>query len=177
MASINEATGNKTVFTKLLLFLNQNLVDNFQCFALYPKQIKARRERVHFNLFLKFSSNALAYTDRMLNLYSNLVSANYSLGDYQSALTFARKGIEIGNKSNNFELIADLYYNNALVLSVLGYEKDAELSYLKSLELSQIGSHQSKGLLRRGCGRKHGGRTFPRPGKLRCSTRCSGPLH
>lgn len=69
----------------------------------------------------------------MLNLYSNLLSSAYSMGDYKAALTFARKGIETGRESKNYELTGDLYYNNALTLAALGYEKDAEHSYLKSL--------------------------------------------
>ncbi len=81
----------------------------------------------------------LATTDRMLNLYSNMVSAAYTLGEYDKALQFVRKGLEQGKLSQNYELIADLYYNNALILANFGYEKDAELSYLKSLEMSQKG--------------------------------------
>ena len=84
-------------------------------------------------------TKGLASTDQLLNLYSNLLASSYALGDYQAALTFARKGIEIGKTSNNFELIADLYYNNALTLSALKYDQDSEQSYLKSLEYSRKG--------------------------------------
>ena len=109
-------------------FLTQNLQ--------YKKALKILLETEQICL----RNAELGTTDRMLNLYSNLLSAAYSLGDYKAALTFARKGIEAGNESKNYELIADLYYNNALTLSALGYDKDAELSYLKSLELSKKGN-------------------------------------
>ncbi|MBC7774018.1 MAG: HAMP domain-containing histidine kinase [Phycisphaerae bacterium] len=82
----------------------------------------------------------------MLNLYSNLLSAAYSLGDYKAALEFARKGIETGANSKNYELIGDLYYNNALTFSALGYDKEAELGYLKSLEVNQKG-HVATGII------------------------------
>lgn len=88
-------------------------------------------------IFLK--NREVGTTDRLLNVYSNLLAGTYALGDYQAALTFARKGIETGKNSNNYELIADLYYNNALTLSALKYEKDTEQSYLKALEFNRKG--------------------------------------
>ena len=89
---------------------------------------------------------ATCTNDHLLNLYSNLLSATVLMGDYVSALEFARKGIETGKNSQNYELIADLYYNNALTLVTLGYQKDAENSYLKSLELNKKGNI-SKGII------------------------------
>ncbi len=109
-------------------FLSQNLQ--------YQKALKILLEAEQICLQNKEVGN----TDRMLNLYSNLLSSAYSMGDYKAALTFARKGIETGRESKNYELTGDLYYNNALTLAALGYEKDAELSYLKSLELSKKGN-------------------------------------
>lgn len=88
-------------------------------------------------IFLK--NKGLGSTDQMLNLYSNLLAGSYALGDYQAALSFARKGIEIGKNSDNYELIADLYYNNALTLSALKYDQDSEQSYQKSLEFNRKG--------------------------------------
>lgn len=76
-------------------------------------------------------------TDRLLNIYSNLLAGAFSSGDFDAGLSFARKGIEIGKNSQNFELLADLNYNNALILSSLGFEKDAEQYYLKALNLSK----------------------------------------
>jgi len=92
-------------------------------------------------MFLK--NKGPATTDPLLNVYSNLLAGSYALGDYQAALTFARKGIETGKNSSNYELIADLYYNNALTLSALKYGKDSEQSYLKSLDYARKGNATS----------------------------------
>lgn len=75
--------------------------------------------------------------DRLLNLYAILLSAGLQTGDLQACLEFARKGIEIGKKSTNYELLADLHYNNALVFYNLGYVKETEEGYLKALELNK----------------------------------------
>ena len=79
----------------------------------------------------------LATTDRLLNIYSNILSASQQTGNFDQALIFARKGIETGKNSTNFELLADLHYNNALVLASLSYDQESEENYLKALELYQ----------------------------------------
>ncbi|MBL7828252.1 MAG: hypothetical protein JNJ57_16590 [Saprospiraceae bacterium] len=86
---------------------------------------------------------AIGTPDNLLNLYSNMVSSGLQLGDYEACLNYARKGIEVGKKSNNFELLADLHYNNALILLKLGYLKEAKRGYLKSLELNKKGKISS----------------------------------
>lgn len=78
-------------------------------------------------------------SDRLLNIYSNILSTGQQTGNFDLALTYARKGIEIGKNSTNFELLADLHYNNALILASLGYEEESEQNYLKALELNEKG--------------------------------------
>lgn len=126
-----KASNDPALFGPFLQSYGPILSQNLQCQK--ALNILTEAEQVYL------SNKAVGTTDRLLNVYSNLLSAAYMLGDYQRALAFARKGIEVGKVSDNYELVADLYYNNALTLSALGYEQDAEQNYLKSLELNRKG--------------------------------------
>lgn len=79
----------------------------------------------------------ISNTDRLLNIYALLLSAGLQTGDFQACLEYARKGINVGKKSSNYELLADLHYNNALVFYNLGYDKETEEGFLKALELNK----------------------------------------
>lgn len=78
--------------------------------------------------------------NNLLNIYSNLLAAAQTKGDYKAALEYARKGIEISKHTDNYEYRADLHYNNANIFLALASRKKAKQEYLKSLELSRKGN-------------------------------------
>lgn len=89
-------------------------------------------------IFLKH--NFPNHLDNMLVIYSNLVAAGQSKEDYKTALKYARKGIEISANSEDYELRANLHYNNANILSQISSRTAAKQQYLKALELGEKGN-------------------------------------
>jgi len=76
---------------------------------------------------------------QMLNIYANLLALAQSSNQFELALEIARKGIEYGEGTDNYEDLADLYNNNGVILASLEMLDEAEDSYLKALELNKKG--------------------------------------
>lgn len=77
--------------------------------------------------------------DLLLLAYNNLLAALYTIGDYDQAMIFSRKGMDLAKAGTNLERSADFYCNNGMLFNALGLSEDAEFYYKKSLELNERG--------------------------------------